>query len=237
MILKKQNNGKPSETPIAGCGRTHSRSALAPLVVLALALACVPCASAQIPAPVAAPAGAVKAPTATPAPPPRAEPNPVRIKVEQPSKTDLAGDTKTVKRALKVSVVNSSNEPLELKLKYVLFGRDAADKDIKVIDQGDRPASVKPRSTEIVETSTVSAVFVEARSDPNTHKRVPASGTKFVGYGVQVFLGDRLVAEIYDPPSMKASWGQAPAAPAAPAADVAPAAVKRAVKKAGSLGL
>ena len=156
--------------------------------------------------------------------------------MEQPSKTDIEGDTKTVKRALKISVVNSSNEPLELKLKYVLFGRDAADKDIKAIDQGDRPAPVKPRSTEIVETGTATAVFVEARFDPGTHKRVPASGTKFVGYGVQVLLGDRLVAESYVPPSMKAAWGQAPAAPAAPAAAAAPAAGKRA-GKAGGLGL
>ncbi len=236
MILKKQNNRQPSETPVAGCGTPCSRSALAPLVVLAVALASTSWACAQIPVPAPAPAGAIKAPTATPASPPRTEPNPVRIKVEQPSKTDIEGDTKTVKRALKISVVNSSNEPLELKLKYVLFGRDAADKDIKAIDQGDRPAPVKPRSTEIVETGTATAVFVEARFDPGTHKRVPASGTKFVGYGVQVLLGDRLVAESYDPPSMKASWGQAPAAPAAPAAAAAPAAGKRA-GKAGGLGL
>ena len=36
MILKKQNNRHPSQTPMAGCGATRSQSAPAPLAVLAV---------------------------------------------------------------------------------------------------------------------------------------------------------------------------------------------------------
>ncbi len=212
------------------------------LLAVSTAIACVPLALSQA---VPAPAPVVPAKPATPLvpPPAAASPAPARmeasgisIRVEQPSKTDNDRVKKTVTRSLKVSVSNSSTEALELKVKYAFFGRDTVDKDIKILGEGDRPASVKPRSTEIVETNTATAVMNDATTDPRTRKRTPASGTKFVGYGVQVFNGEKLVAETYDPISIKDSWGKAPAA--APAPKAAPRAIaKPDPKKPGGLGL
>ena len=154
-----------------------------------------------------------KEPVTTPAPLIRAGLSPVSIRVEQPTKTDNEKDKKTAKRSLKIYVSNSSTEPLELKVKYVLFGRNAGTGDIQSVDDGERPGSVKPRATEIVETTVATAIVVESKFDKG--KRTPASGMKFVGYGVQVFIGDKMVAEAYDPPAMKESWGKVVAAPKA----------------------
>lgn len=167
--------------------------------------------------PPAVPAPAVPAKPAAPLiPPPARTPPPVQrpersgvsIRVEQPSRTVSEGDKRTVTRSLKIFVTNSSTEAVELKVKYAFFGRDAAEKDAKTIAEGDRAASVKPRSTEIVETNTATAVLTESKYDAGTRKRTPASGVRFVGYGVKVFSGDKLVAETFDPMSAKDFWGK-----------------------------
>jgi hypothetical protein len=61
--------------------------------------------------------------------------------------------------------------------------------------------------------------------------KIPASGSTIVGNGVQVLQGDKVVAESYDPPSLKEDWAKvartlpAVKTPAKPAAK-APAATK-----------
>ena len=167
-------------------------------------VALLPLARAEV-APVVVPP---KAPVATPAPAPRPQFSGVSIRVEQPSKSTSEKDKKTVERSLKIFVSNNSNAPLELKVKYIMFGHDAASKDIKALDEGERAASVKSRATETVETAATTAVTTEGKFDNKTHKTTPPTGEKFLGYGVQVFNGEQLVAESYDPSSLKESWGR-----------------------------
>ena len=135
-----------------------------------------------------------------------AEPSAVRIRVEQANKTDTEKFKKTQKRSLKIQVSNSGKEALELTVKYVFFGRDLSSKDIVGIDKGDLPASVGPGLTVAVETPTVTASGIEAHSEKA--KKIEASGQKMMGHGVQVFQGETLVAENYEPLSMKEEFGK-----------------------------
>ena len=149
----------------------------------------------------------------------RAELSPVNIRVEQPSKTESEPDKKTTTRKLKITLSSSSQEELVLKVKWAILGRDVAGKEVKVVEEGELLSTIKPRGTDVQETRmSKPQVVTEAKTDPKTRKRTPATGIKFVGYGVQVFKGEVKVAESYDPPSVKDVWGKAPAAPAAPAA-------------------
>ena len=141
----------------------------------------------------------------------QAEVSPIGLRVDQVSKSITEGGKKTVKRSLNVHIANNSSETQTMTAKYILFGRDAATGDILVMDSGDQSATVKSRSTELIETTAATAVFNEAKMTAN--KRVPASGAKFVGYGVRVMSGEKVVAEAYDPASLKESWGKAVQAP------------------------
>ena len=141
----------------------------------------------------------------------QAEVSSVGVRVDQVSKSLTEGAKKTVKRSLAVRLVNNSTETQTVIVKYMLFGRDAATGDILVMDSGERSATVKSRATELIETTAATAVFNEAK--PVAGKRVPASGTKFVGYGVRVMSGEKVVAEAYDPASLKESWEKAAVAP------------------------
>jgi hypothetical protein len=136
-----------------------------------------------------------------------AQVSPFRVRVEQVAKSETEKYTKTQKRSLKIFVSNSSKEASELTAKYYFFGREAKGNDVVKLDEGAKPVSSKPLSTEMVESGTVTSVFEEEHassySKGKAGKKTEATGTKILGFAVQVFQGDKMVAESYDPPSMK----------------------------------
>ena len=67
---------------------------------------------------------------------------------------------------------------------------------------------MKPHSTEKVETAQTKVTAAEAHYDAKTKKKTEASGATIVGAGVQVMQGSTLVAEWYDPASLKEQWGK-----------------------------
>ena len=143
----------------------------------------------------------------------RAEISPFRVRVEQVAKSEMEKFTKTQKRSLKIFVSSASKEPAEVTAKYYIFGREIQKNDIVKLDEGAKPVSLKPLSTEMVESAVVTSVSEEPHanisskgkgpSKRTTASKVEAGGTKIVGFAVQVFQGEKMVAESYDPPSMK----------------------------------
>jgi hypothetical protein len=117
--------------------------------------------------------------------------------------------TRTQHRGLTVYVSNNSTEPTTLKIKHVIFGRGIKDHEIVSVSQGEHPVTVKPSDTEKVEIAAATVTAIEAHFDVKTKKQVDASGATFVGHGVQILKGDQVVAEVFDPPSLKEEWGKA----------------------------
>ncbi len=140
----------------------------------------------------------------------RAEVSPFRVRVEQVSKSDSEKHSKTQTRSLKIFVSNSSKESAELIAKYIIFGRDVKGNEVVKLDEGAKAVSSKPLGTEMAESAAVTSVSQEAHSTGSSKggkgggaKKTEASGTKILGYSVQVFQGEKMVAEAYDPLSMK----------------------------------
>jgi hypothetical protein len=101
-----------------------------------------------------------------------------------------------------------------LRAKYVFFGRGVAKGgDVVKIDEGEKAVTVAPQKTELVESAVASTSYEEEHSSGSSKgkagKKVEASGTKFIGYGVQLFKGETMVAEYYDPLSGKDEWTKA----------------------------
>ena len=147
----------------------------------------------------------------------RAEMSPFRVRVEQVSKSETEKYSKTQKRSLKIFVSNGSKEPVELIAKYWFFGRELKGKDVLELDKGEKPVSTKAMGTEMVESAVVSAESEEehyagggsSKGRSSAGKKTEASGTKILGYAVQVFQGTKMVAETYEPLSMKEQVGKA----------------------------
>jgi hypothetical protein len=141
----------------------------------------------------------------------RAEPSAVSIRVEQANKSDMgAKDPHTRKhtRTLNIFVANNSTEQLQLKVKHVIFGRDMIHHDLMTAGEGEKMVTVKPHSSEQVETPAAITTAVEQHYDAKAKKKIPPSGATIIGAGVQVMHADKLVAEWYDPMSLKESWGK-----------------------------
>jgi hypothetical protein len=134
----------------------------------------------------------------------------VRVRVDQSGKSDTTSYKTVQSRSLTISVSNISREPLALKVKYVIFGRDINSKDVVTVAQGDLKLSVKALATEKAETPVAHAVSEEARI--GSKGKHDAAGNRFIGQGVQVWNGDVMVAEVYEPPGLKESFGKAPPA-------------------------
>ncbi|MGB8168387.1 MAG: hypothetical protein WCF18_12900 [Chthoniobacteraceae bacterium] len=155
----------------------------------------------------------------------RAEVSPYRLRVEQVSKSENEKFTKKQHRSLKIFVSNSSKEAAELLAKYVFFGRQAKENDVVKIDEGEKAVSVGPLATQMVESGIATATFEEEHSSggyskgsKSSAKKVEATGSKIIGFGVRLYKGETMVAEYYDPPSGKEEWEKAypvklPAAP------------------------
>lgn len=142
-----------------------------------------------------------------------------RMRIEQVTKSETEKFSKKQQRSLKIFVSNSSKDAGELVAKYVFFGRDLKGSEVVKLDEGEKAVSVGPLNTTMVETGVATATSEEAHSTGyssggkgkggSSGKKVEASGQKFTGYGVQLFQGDKMVAEQYDPPSGKEQWSKA----------------------------
>lgn len=139
-----------------------------------------------------------------------AQVSPVRLRVEQSSKSDTTSYKNVQTRSLSIFLANSSAQPAEVKVKWAIFGRDIKSKEIVTVAQGETNASIKASGSEKVQTDAAHAVSEEART--GSKGKSEAVGCRMVGHGVQVWQADRLVAEFYDPLSLKESFGKAPPA-------------------------
>jgi len=157
---------------------------------------------------------AAKAPAAAPAP------SPIVLRVQQSNKMVAPEKslTRTQSRFLKLFLSNSSHDDVSLKIKYAFFGHTVNEHSDFVVLDGEKDATVKPAI--ITEEDTPTATVTETRASKNK----PASGEVIIGYGVQVFQGDKLVAEAFEPSYMKDLMGKAPAAPKGTPAPGKPAA-------------
>ena len=149
-------------------------------------------------------------------------------------------------RSLTIKLTNISSEPMSsVVVKYFFIGHDMKDHKMKVLQHGERKASLGPRKTETVESEDAVNTYTEAHSEVSKSKgksggkskgkpkasKVAASGQKVVGYAVQVFNGTKLEAEEYTAESFKQVVGASAPSISEQSADPSKAKPKKAPKK------
>ena len=142
---------------------------------------------------------------------------PVRVAVQQESKSDNKGFTKVQHRVLKITLTNSGPDSLPLRVKYAFFGRAAKGHDTIVIAHSDLTTQLQPKSDQTLTTASQSATMMEEHFDKT--KKIEAIGQKFTGYGVKVYQDGKVIAETCEPSSMQDDLAKMPGLPgSAPAA-------------------
>lgn len=139
-----------------------------------------------------------------------AQVSPIRMRVEQVSKGDKTSYKTVQSRSLTIHLTNSSQQPADVVVKWAVLGKDISSKEVVTVEQGEMKSSLKASGSEKLQTATAQAASEEARL--GSKGKTEDIGTKITGHGVQVWQGDKMIAEMYEPASLKANFGKAPAA-------------------------
>jgi uncharacterized protein YcfL len=140
-----------------------------------------------------------------------AEISPVSLEVSQVSADKRTRTEESQEKSLKVQLTNSSAQDVSVKVKYYFFAKDVKGKEVTILKDGEKPATVKPHSTETVQTETVTAKLtakhMEGGKGGRGGKEMPAAGQKIVGYGVQVRQDGKVLTDYFSEPSLKTNVG------------------------------
>jgi hypothetical protein len=148
----------------------------------------------------------------------------VRIEVRVQSgqdRKDIAkstADTVTQHKTLNIALSGKAKSPENRTGKWTAYGRSIKGNDITALESGEfkvdlasgaqRIESKKVSTTYTPEHSVVSTSRSRGSggnrgTSRTTAKKVAAEGTKFIGFGVVVKDGDRIVGEYFDPAGLK----------------------------------
>lgn len=138
----------------------------------------------------------------------------VQVRNDGEAVDSTRGRAETQARFLEINVTNRTREELAgLNVKWTFLGYDLKDDEIAFVDSGDVKSTLAPSRSEVIKTKTVKFNYSRAGSQKvkgrgkgkrnGRVKRVPASGTRYAGWGVQVFQNGSLVGEAYSRPELK----------------------------------
>ena len=122
--------------------------------------------------------------------------------------------TITQHKTLTIALSGKAKSPETRTGKWTAYGRGLKGNDITVLESGEfkvdlaggaqKVESKKVSTTYTPEHATVSTTRGRSGgTSRTTAKKVPAEGTKFIGYGVVVKDGGKIVGEFFDPSGLK----------------------------------
>ncbi len=114
------------------------------------------------------------------------------------------------KSKLTITLRNSSKEDMKgVQVKYSFFSRDLGGSEVSILKSGVAPADIPAGKTTTVESEPAETTFTEAYMDKKLG-RIKGTGSKIVGYGVQVFIADKLDNEFFSSEAMKKAFMATP---------------------------
>ena len=107
-------------------------------------------------------------------------------------------------------------------MKWTVYGRDRKSHEISVIDSGESPVnfsageSQKSEPINVATTSTRAHTITKRGRGRNSRasiSRIEGSGLQYVGYGIQVFEGEKVVGEEFEPDRLEVDLQKAESPP------------------------
>ena len=141
----------------------------------------------------------------------------VRVQSDQDRKdiAKSAADTVTQQKTLLIALSGKARSTETRTGKWTAYGRGLKGNDITLLESGEFKVDLASGQQKI-ESKKVSVTYTPEHAivstsrgrsgggSRTTAKKVPASGTKFIGFGVVVKDGNKVVGEYFDPTGLKA---------------------------------
>lgn len=145
----------------------------------------------------------------------------VNVRTDGKAMGEQKGNAEEQKRFLEITLTNRTREELTgLVVKWAVFANDLEANETVKAGSGQVKSSVYFQRPEVVQSQTVTMKYTprhaersssgKGRSGSNrkaTYKTVEAKGTRYKGWGVQVFQGSTMIGEAYSTPELKSEMG------------------------------
>jgi hypothetical protein len=109
-------------------------------------------------------------------------------------------------KQLTVTVRNFSNKAYDgLVLRYYFFAENVESEEIVIVGTGEERFNLAPNKVTQIETKPVTLHYTQPYQKKSKGKIVvmPAAGSKYEGFGVQLWFGQAVVAEKFEPVGLK----------------------------------
>jgi len=135
------------------------------------------------------------------------------LQVESKGKTEYGAarsEAKTQTRTVLASVSNTGKSDLQsVEVRWAIYGKKMNGNDLVEISSGAETKNVPAGSSVVFESREVSIsgarehAVASGGGRRKRFKDVPASGERYYGYAVEVYIGGKMVISRYDQPSIK----------------------------------
>lgn len=147
----------------------------------------------------------------------------VMVQVKEQADSDSKGKyTKSQSVVLEITLRGQPLKPEGRTVKWTAFGRDAKSGATSVMESGDETVDLTKGSVQLIQTKAVTTTYtpqhIETKSSSGgrgrgrriSSKSIDGSGVRYLGYGVQVFDGGKVVGEKFDPKNLEKELTPAP---------------------------
>jgi hypothetical protein len=114
-------------------------------------------------------------------------------------------------RTLEIEISGKPKSPETRTGKWFIYGRDGKDRSLTIVESGDFKLELPASGPQKIESTKASMSFTPEHNPPaggkgakGPAKKIEATGTKYIGYGVVVNEGTTVVGEVYEPLGVKA---------------------------------
>lgn len=116
-------------------------------------------------------------------------------------------------KELQITVRNLSNKLYQgCVTRYYFFATDVVSKEVVIVGTGEQKIDLAPSQATKIDTKPVTLTYTQAYQKKTKGGKVTTvapEGQKYAGYGVQVWGGETLLGEKFDPMSLKGALGDA----------------------------
>lgn len=143
----------------------------------------------------------------------------VKEQVKNESKSKNSGSQAVV---LEITLNGKPQNPENRTLKWSAYGKDQKTGDVVAMESGEAKVNLEFGSTQKISTQKITTTYTEKHTTSSSsgggrgrtrrvkYTEVPGSGVKYYGYGVQVFDGDEVAGEKFDPAIIEKKLSPAP---------------------------
>lgn len=146
----------------------------------------------------------------------------VTLMVKERNDSDKAAKfTYSQKVVLEITLMGKPHDPETRVVKWSIYGKDRKTDRVSVLKSGEARVEIGAGATQKITTEEVRTTSSQDHSVSSNSRggrgrgrrvrytKVEGTGVRYIGYSVQVILGDKVIAEKFDPKNLEKDFANA----------------------------